>query len=144
MPLWGVASGLVVSVSLLAAPATVVMVPVVPVRELPSVPVTVTEVPAAVLGVNVTVATPELFVAEVGLPKEPPAPPVQVTTWPAVPTKLLFTSASCAVIVTDPPAATEAALEEARYFVGVPGVVAIAPLVPVIAVLSVAVTACVV
>src|SRR3954470_5160359 len=61
-PLCGVASGLGVSVSVEAAPATVVIVPEVPAREAPSVPVTVTAEPAAAFGVNVTVARPELLV----------------------------------------------------------------------------------
>src|SRR3954470_21135991 len=47
-------------------------------------------------------------------------------------------------MVTELPAATDAALDEARYFVGAAGVDEMAPLVPVMAVLSVAVTAWVV
>ena len=56
---------------LVAAPGTVVMVEVVPVRLLPSVPVTVVAVPDAVWLVNTTVATPLEFVVEVGEVKLP-------------------------------------------------------------------------
>src|SRR3954470_710594 len=47
-------------------------------------------------------------------------------------------------MVTELPAATDAALAETRYLVAGPGVVEIAPVVPLMAVLSVAVTECVV
>ena len=71
----------------------------------PSLPVTVWTVPAIVEVVKVTVATPEPLVVEVGEPSEPPVPVFdQVTVRPLVETGLLFTSASCAVIVTALPA----------------------------------------
>ena len=54
---------------------------------------------------NVTVATPLAFVVEVGEPNEPPAPVFDhVTVLPATPVGVSFWSASCAVIVTLPPA----------------------------------------
>jgi uncharacterized membrane protein len=141
IPLWGFASGDVVSVNSAAGPGIVVMLPgVVPVRAEPSVAVTDTAVPATVLGVNVTVAVPEPVVVDVALPNRPPAPPLHVTISPPAPTALLFASTSCAVIVVEPPAATEDALDETRYFVAAPGVEVIGVLVvPEIAALSSAV-----
>src|SRR5690348_8573064 len=94
-----------------------------------SVPVTVTAVPATVLGVNVTVAVPEPVVVDVGDPNDPPAPPLHVTTSPPAPTGLSFASTSCAVIVVEPPAATEDALDDTRYLVAAPAVDVIGALV---------------
>ena len=82
-------------------PVPVVMVELVPVNELPSVPVTVVAVPATVWVVKVTVATPLEFVLLVAVAKEPfESDFVQVTVRPDVFTGLLFASVSCAVIVT--------------------------------------------
>ncbi len=77
-----------------AAPATVVIVGAVPVRELASVPTTVAVAPAVALGVYETVATPRAFVVDVGLAKLPVPPPDHVTTCPAVPTEIPLASAS--------------------------------------------------
>ena len=67
-----------------APPATVVMFPLVPVREPSSVAVTVCVVPAFELVVNVTEATPAASVFEVADANEPPLPVfVHVTVWPA-------------------------------------------------------------
>jgi hypothetical protein len=88
-----------------AAPATVVMVALVPVRAPASVAVTVVAVPPAVLVVNTTVAMPLPFVVLVAVANDPPEPDlVQVMTAPVVATGLLFTSASWALIVTPVPA----------------------------------------
>lgn len=114
----------------------------VPVRLVLSVPVTVCAVPAVVVVVNVTVATPLLLVVEVGPEKEPPFVLDHVTVLPEVPTALLFASASCAVIVTPVPATGEELLDVTRYFVAVPGTVVtvtLPVLPPVVAVTTCAV-----
>ena len=86
-------------------PVPAVMVGLVPVNELPSVPVTVVTVPATVEVVNTTVATPLELVVLVPEAKDPcESDLVQVTVRPDVFTGLLFASASCAVIVTSCPA----------------------------------------
>ena len=78
-----------------AVPGTVVIVAVVPVRLLPSVPVTVVAVAEAVCVVNATVAIPLALVVEVADKNEPlPFDLDQVTVKPAVETALLFASAS--------------------------------------------------
>lgn len=104
-----------------AAPAIVVNTAVVPVTP-PVAPVTVCAVPDAVFVVKVTVATPLAFVVVVGAEKLPPPVLDHVTTFPAVVTALLFASASCAVIVTVPPATGDALLDVTRYFVAAPAV----------------------
>jgi hypothetical protein len=68
--------------------------------------VTAYTVPATVPVVNVTVATPLPFVVLVGVPNDPPAPVLlQVTIFPASAIGLFPASESCAVIVTEDPAA---------------------------------------
>ncbi len=121
-------AGVPVSVSVAAAPGTVVKPLVVPLWE-PSSPVTVWVVPATVEVVKLTVATPEPLVVEVGEPNEPPAPVFdQVTVRPLVETALLLASASCAVIVTALPATGLEELDVTRYCVAGPGTV-VKPLV---------------
>ena len=92
---------------MLAAPATVVMVGVVPVRP-PSVAVTVVAVPDTVWVVSVTVATPLASVVEVAAEKDPfESLLLQVTVRPEVATAFPLASANWAVIVTPDPAAGE-------------------------------------
>ena len=80
---------------LVAVPGTVVIVPVVPVKALPSVPVIVVAIPEIVSVVKATVAIPPAFVAELADAKVPsPLDLDQVTVRPAVATALLFASAS--------------------------------------------------
>ena len=84
-----------VTTYLVAVTEVVVMVPVVPVRLAPSVPVTVVAVPARVWVVKTTVAIPLPSVLLVALAKDPFAfDLLQVTTCPAVLTGLLLASAS--------------------------------------------------
>ena len=93
---------------LAAAPETVVIAGVVPVRLPASVAVTVVAVAAAVCVVNSTVANPLASVVLVALAKAPfRSDLLQVKTTPALVTGLLFTSASWAVMVTALPAAGE-------------------------------------
>ena len=93
------------------APATVTTLPLVPVRELPSVPVNAYVTPADVPAVNTTVAMPLPFVGDVAVANEPPAPVlVHVMVWPAVSDGVPAASANCALTVTVPPAATLGAL----------------------------------
>ena len=121
------------SVSVAAAPGTVVIALVVPLLA-PSSPVTVWVVPATVEVVKLTVAMPEPLVVEVGEPNEPPVPVFdQVTVRPLVETALLLTSASCAVIVTALPATGLEELDVTRYCVAGPGIVVIALVVPLLA-----------
>ena len=88
-----------------SALAPVVMVGLVPVRELLSVAVTAQSVPTVVPVVNVTVATPSASVVLVPEPNDPPVPVLlQVTTTPAEWIGSLLALASCAVIVTSVPA----------------------------------------
>ena len=78
-----------------AVPGTVVIVEVVPVRLLPSVPVTVVAVAEAVWVVKATVAIPLALVVDVAEKNEPlPFDFDHVTVRPAVVTALLFASAS--------------------------------------------------
>ena len=89
----------------LAVPGIVVMVVLVPVKEAPSVPVTVVAVPATVCVVKTTVAVPLPLVLLVAVANDPFASDlVQVTVRPDVLTALPLTSASCAVMVTPVPA----------------------------------------
>ena len=116
----------------MATPGTVVIVAVVPVRLLPSVPVTVVAVAEAVCVVNTTVAIPLAFVVEVAVANVPlPFDLDQVTVKPAVETALLLASASWAVIVTSEPAAGARLEEVTKYFVAVPGIVVIVAVAPV-------------
>ena len=125
-----------------AGPVCVVMLPLVPVNEVLSVAVTVWTVPATVLVVKTTVATPPVSVRLVGLANDPPVPVLlHVTVLPEVFTELLFASASCARIVTVSPAVGVLLLDVTIYFVAGPGCVVMVGLVPVRPVLSVAVTA---
>jgi hypothetical protein len=96
------------------------MVPLVPVMGPSDVAVTVCSVPAVVLVVKATVATPLPSVVLVGEVKLPPFVLLHVTTTPGVVTGLSFASASCAVIVTLSPATTLDALDETRYFAADP------------------------
>src|SRR5207248_1410168 len=82
------------------------------------------------LAVKTTVATPALLVVLVGVAKLPPLLLAHVTTRPAVATGVPCASASCAVIVTVPPATTLDALEVTTYRVAA-AATAIAPLFPV-------------
>ena len=80
---------------LVAVPAIVVMVEVLPVNEPPSEAVTVVAVPATVWVVNTTVATPLALVILVPVANVPfESDFVQVTVSPDVLTGLLFASAS--------------------------------------------------
>jgi hypothetical protein len=79
--------GCVPKTSLLAGPATVVMLPLVPVRPFVSVAVTVWSVPAVVLVVNATVARPVASVV-VPLANEPPLVLLQAMVFPLVATGL--------------------------------------------------------
>src|SRR5688572_18155502 len=122
MPLCGDAVGAVVTVSCDAAPATVVIVALVPLSP-PLVAVTVVAVPATVCVFSVTVARPFASVLDVAAVKEPvPADFVHVTVWPAVATALPAASASCAVITTPAPAAGEAVAAVTRYCVAEPAI----------------------
>lgn len=123
------------------APATVVIAALVPVRLVLSKPVTVCAVPEVVLVVNVTVATPLLFVRDVAALKLPPFALDHVTVLPDVPTELLLASASWAVIVTPAPATGDELDDVTRYFVAVPGTVVIVDALPVLPPV-VAVTTC--
>ena len=90
---------------LVAVPAIMVMVEVVPVNEPPSVAVTVVVVPVTVWVVNTTVAAPLALVVQVPEANEPfESDLVHVTVRPDVVTALPFASASCAVMVTPSPA----------------------------------------
>src|SRR5438093_6165411 len=98
-------------------------------------------VPAVVPVVKFTVATPLASVALVALANDPPTPVLlHVTVLPAVLTGLLFASANCAVIVTALPPTGLLLLELTRYLTAGPATVVMFPLIPVIDVLSVAVT----
>ncbi len=91
------------------------MLPLVPVNEPPSVPVTVCTVPAPVSVVKTTVATPLASVVLVAVANYPPLVLLQFTISPAVLTALLLTSASCAVMVTSLPATGPVLLDVTRY-----------------------------
>ena len=104
-------------------PAMVVMLPLVPVMLEPSVAVTVCAVPATVLAVNVTVARPFASVVLVALANDPPFVLDQVIVRPAVFTELFEPSASCAVIVTEPPSVTLLALDVTTYFDAAPAAI---------------------
>jgi hypothetical protein len=120
-----------------------VTLPLVPVRLLASVAVNVYVTPPVDPVVNTIVAMPALFVVELELANDPPAPVfVQFTTTPDVATGLPLASVNCAVIVTGLPATTVAAPADTTYFVATPAAVVIPGLLPVIA-LVVAVTTCV-
>jgi hypothetical protein len=130
-----------VTMYLVAVPATVVIVGLVPVRLEVSVPVTVWAVPAVVLVVKTTLATPLLSVVLVPLANEPPVPVLlHVTTRPELATLLLLASTNCAVIVTELPATGFVLLVLTRYFAGAPIIVTMFGLVPVRACASVPVT----
>jgi hypothetical protein len=78
--------------------------------------------PATTSPVNVMVAMPDAFVAEVGFAKDPFAPArVHVTTRPPSATGALFASVSCAVIVTDVPTVGAELLDVTAYFAAGPG-----------------------
>jgi hypothetical protein len=114
-----------------AVPATVVIVPLVPFILSASIPMTIVEVPAIVCVVKTTVAVPLPFVVLVAAAKDPLAfVLLHVTILPDVLMELLFTSESCAVIVTVLPAAGLLLLEVTMYFVAAPATVVIVPLVP--------------
>src|SRR5689334_11049223 len=96
---------------LAAGPAVVRTLPLVPVRDAPSVAVNVYVIPAAVLVVNDTVALPFASVCDVPLANDPPLPVfVHVTVTPGVAIGVFDASTSCAVTVTGAPAATLATL----------------------------------
>src|SRR5579872_6033186 len=95
------------------------MMPLVPAIATLSVAVTVWFVPAVVLVVKVTVATPLPLVGDVGDVKLPPPVLLQVTVR-AVVTGLLKASACCAVIVTCVPAAGALLLEPTMYLAAAP------------------------
>ena len=127
-PLWGLAVGAVVTVSNDAVPATVVIVPLVPVM-LPVVAVTVPATPAVAETVSVSVATPDAFVAELARASVPLVA-VQFTVWPEVATALPLTSRNCAVTTTFDPATGLLAAVTA-YCVGTSGPGVMTLLVPV-------------
>ena len=107
---------------LLAAPAMVVMLALVPVKAV-VVAVTVVTVPATVCVVNTTVAMPLSFVVLVPVAKDPfTFDFVQVTTSLAVSRALPLASASCALIVTVDPAAGLEMLEVTMYLLASPHV----------------------
>src|SRR5688572_6108775 len=95
-----------------------------PVSEPASAPPSVTlSAVNAVAAVNTTLATPALFVVDVGVAKEPPAPlELHVTTRPAVGTATPLASLRCAVTVTPPPTTNVSTPVVTKYFAGVPGV----------------------
>jgi hypothetical protein len=99
----------------------------------PVVAVTTCDTPLVELVVNTTSANPLLFVTLVGVANDPPFVLDQATVW--LPTAIGFpaASASCARIVTDPPAGTLSALALATYCVGRPGATVMIGEVPVIA-----------
>jgi hypothetical protein len=131
-----------VTVYVVAGPDEVVRAADVPVNAALSNAVTVYATPADVDVVNETVATPPALVVDVGEAKEPPAPVLlHVTVLPDAATGLPNASASCALMATVAPAAGVIVLGATRYLVAAPTTVVNAGLVPVIAVLSVAVTA---
>ena len=105
---------------MLPDPLTVRIAPLVPLRD-PSVAVTVCVVAAMVLVVNVSVAMPLALVGDVDAEKLPPLLLDQVTVLPDVATGLLFTSVSCAEIVTDVPAIGVVLLVLTTYLVAAPG-----------------------
>lgn len=98
-----------------AAPAIVVMVPLVPVVP-PVDALTVALVPAVAFVWSVTVARPVPSVVD-GLPTIVPVPlaMAQTTELPAVATLLPLASASCAVIVTLAPAAGDVVVAVTIY-----------------------------
>src|SRR2546427_4019820 len=102
------------------APATVVMLPLVPVTLVLSVAVTVCTVPATVLAGSEGVATPLAFVVLVEGDNEPPFVLFQLITLPDVCTGLPPESASCAVIVTAVPATGLLLLEVTMYLLAAP------------------------
>ena len=117
--------------SLLAGPAIVVMVELVPVKLL-SIAVTVYVVPAVVAVVNVVVATPFALVVLFVGDNEPPVPVLlQVTLLPDAKTALPLASASCAVIVTAVPATGLLLLDVTIYFAAGPGTMRVPVLVTV-------------
>jgi hypothetical protein len=111
---------------------------------LPVVAVTTCDVPLVVLTVKLTVAMPLAFVLVVAEPKLPPFVDDHVTTSLAVATGLLFGSASCAVMVTVPPADGLDVDVVTTYFDAAATSVVIVAVVPVTDALSVAVTVVVV
>ena len=118
--------GLALTVELVALPrpGCVVMFPLVPVKcvgVVLSVAVTVCTVPAIVLVVNETVATPLESVVLVPAENEPPLVLLQVMTLHEVCTGLAPLSVNCAVIVTAEPATGVLLLDVTTYFVAAPG-----------------------
>lgn len=110
-----------VTMYLVAVPATVVIVALVPVTGPVDVAVTVVAVPATVWVVNVIVAIPLAFVLDVPAEKEPFALDfVHVTVTPFVATALLLASASWALIVTLLPATGEVLLDVTMYLLATP------------------------
>jgi hypothetical protein len=124
---------------LLAAPGTVVMAGVSPALP-PVVAVTTCDVPDVAAAVKLTVAMPLALVLDVAELKLPPLVLDQVTTSLAVATELLFGSASCAVMVTVPPADGLLLDDETTYLEAAATSVVMAAVVPVSDALSVAVT----
>ena len=109
----------------------VVIVPLVPVIAL-LVAVTVWLVPLTALVVKLTVATPLLFVVDVGFAKDPPLVELHVTVWPPVAMPFPLASTSRAVIVTAPPATANDALDDTSKRVAGPATVVTAGALPVI------------
>lgn len=129
-----------VTTNFVAAPATDVKVPDVPLSAPASVAVTV-YADTALPVVKTTVAFPVASVADVALANVPSVPVFdQVITFPLVATAFPAASASWAVMVTVEPTTGEALLDVTAYFAGGPMLATMLPLVPVIDVLSVAVT----
>lgn len=122
-----------------AVPGTVVIAAALPVLP-PVVAVTTCDVPEAALAVKLTVAIPLALVFDVAVEKLPPLVLDHVTTSLAVATALLFGSASCAEIVTVPPAAGLLLDDVTTYLDAAATTVVMAALVPVSDALSVAVT----
>lgn len=102
---------------MLAAPPSVVIVPLVPAIAVLSVAVTVCTVAATVFVVKTIVAMPLALVTDVAAENDPPPLLDQVIVLPTVATELLFPSASWANSVTGDPATGVEAVEVTIYFV---------------------------
>jgi hypothetical protein len=107
-----------------AAPATGVIAPLVPVNDPASLPVTVYAVPATV-GVNVTVAIPLPVVVLVDAEKLPPVDGEQdhVTTLPDVGIGVPSSELSCAEMVTPVPATGEEEVDVTMYLSAATGTI---------------------
>src|SRR5581483_6672210 len=122
------------------APAVAVIGPDVPLIDAPADAVTTCVVPAVPLVVNATDATPFASVVLVGDANDPPFVLDHVTVWPGIAIAFPNASASCAVTVKVPPAATLATVDETSSFARAPAVVVIGGELPLTVPVSAVIT----